>query len=342
MGLFDSFMPGETGGMPDTTSQSGWQGLLNGGNPLLNIGLGILANNHGNYGSFGAAIGKGTQQGIQNNQQYNELMQQKQLQALRMKQYQYEMGKQTKQDASDQAYGDSFNAAVQQPTNIANQSFQDANNNAMQGSDALPMQGSVGDNLSPVDSSQPYSTSQTSAGGFDKSAFLQAVMSNPNVSADKKMAVMQAMQKEQSKFSTTPQYDQNGNAFVLDDLGNMKSLSGVKSRDELVATDLGGKIGFRTKYEPNITSTVTKSVTPDSALSNSTTLRGQNMVDARAKNTSDSQSAKLDPLGLNKPQQSISKTASLQDIADTAKASGKSTAQVTADLKSKGYIIGGK
>jgi hypothetical protein len=49
------------------------------GNPLLNMGLGILANNSGNYGQFAPAFGKGTQQGLQNaqafqqNQQLNDL-----------------------------------------------------------------------------------------------------------------------------------------------------------------------------------------------------------------------------------------------------------------------------
>lgn len=35
-------------------------------NPALQFGLGILANNQGNYGSFGAAIGKGGMMGLQN------------------------------------------------------------------------------------------------------------------------------------------------------------------------------------------------------------------------------------------------------------------------------------
>ena len=40
------------------------------------------------------------------------------------------------------------------------------------------------------------------------------------------------------------------------------------------------------------------------------------------------------------PTPTVQLTASLADIADTAKATGKTTAQVTADLKSKGYKIG--
>ncbi len=37
----------------------------------------------------------------------------------------------------------------------------------------------------------------------------------------------------QHKYSQTPQYDQNGNAFVLDDEGNQKYLDGVKARDKV-------------------------------------------------------------------------------------------------------------
>lgn len=66
MELLNGLIPGESMGMPDQMS-----GLL--GNPLLNIGLGILANNRGNYGSFGAAVGQGGLQGLQNIQRQKAL-----------------------------------------------------------------------------------------------------------------------------------------------------------------------------------------------------------------------------------------------------------------------------
>jgi len=47
-------------------------------NPALQFGLGILANNQGNYGSFGAALGKGGLQGI-NNLQRAKMMQMQQM-----------------------------------------------------------------------------------------------------------------------------------------------------------------------------------------------------------------------------------------------------------------------
>lgn len=49
---------------------------------------------------------------------------------------------------------------------------------------------------------------------------------------------MQAFLKDNSsKFSTTPQYDQNGNAYVLDEQGNTKYLGGIKGREKLLNVD---------------------------------------------------------------------------------------------------------
>jgi len=47
--------------------------------PWTNIGLGILANNYGNYGAFGPAVGKGALTGIQNYQQQQQLLLERQL-----------------------------------------------------------------------------------------------------------------------------------------------------------------------------------------------------------------------------------------------------------------------
>lgn len=45
--------------------------------------------------------------------------------------------------------------------------------------------------------------------------------------------------EEQSKWSTTPHYDQQGNAFILDDRGNKKPLDGVKARDKIEVAPSG-------------------------------------------------------------------------------------------------------
>lgn len=85
MGILNGLMPGEwspvgMGGQPDAMG-----GLLN--NPALQIGLGILANNRGNYGSFGAAVGQGGLQGLQNIQRQKVLDTQAKLQQRQMDEY---------------------------------------------------------------------------------------------------------------------------------------------------------------------------------------------------------------------------------------------------------------
>jgi hypothetical protein len=78
MGLLDNFMPGETHGMPTTGG-----GLLD--DPLLQIGLGILANN--NSKNAGQVLGRGALQGMQNYQQQQGLAQQRRFQDMQAKRY---------------------------------------------------------------------------------------------------------------------------------------------------------------------------------------------------------------------------------------------------------------
>jgi len=103
MGPFDSFMPGESMGMPDGGMPNYANGLLN--NPALQMGLGILANNQGNYGSFGAAIGKGGLMGLSNLQRQQEALRQQKLMDMHMKQLQMQQDKQKKLDEWQQSYG---------------------------------------------------------------------------------------------------------------------------------------------------------------------------------------------------------------------------------------------
>jgi len=100
MAIFGSgLMQGESAGIP-TGGLLG--GGLSGNNALLNIGLGILANNQGNYGAFGPAVGRGALQGIQATQQAQQLGQMGQMRALQMQQAQAEAAKLKKlQEAKD-------------------------------------------------------------------------------------------------------------------------------------------------------------------------------------------------------------------------------------------------
>jgi hypothetical protein len=86
---------GQGGGM-----SGGLEGLLGGGNPLFNMGLGILANNYGNYGNAGVAIGRGAQQGMQQSQQYKQFMAQNALANLQLQKAQQEMEQKKKRDAA--------------------------------------------------------------------------------------------------------------------------------------------------------------------------------------------------------------------------------------------------
>jgi hypothetical protein len=90
-----SLLP-QQNGLPEMYPTGGMGGLLSGGSPLLNIGLGILANNTGNYGNFGAAIGRGAQQGMQQTQ----LQAQQALAALQLQNAQDELDKRKKRDAA--------------------------------------------------------------------------------------------------------------------------------------------------------------------------------------------------------------------------------------------------
>jgi hypothetical protein len=74
--------------------------------------------------------------------------------------------------------------------------------------------------------------------------------------------------KLEPEFSQTPQYDQTGNAFVLDKQGNPKYLDGVKARDKIVSDDLGGKRVYRTEYSADPLASANKTQTPDSIASN--------------------------------------------------------------------------
>lgn len=87
-------------------------------------------------------------------------------------------------------------------------------------------------------------------------------------SPDKAFAIAQAMRKETPKFSTAPQYDQQGRAFILAEDGTMKYLNGVSARDKLVSEDIGGQKMFRSEYSATPVATMKKTMSPDAAAAN--------------------------------------------------------------------------
>ena len=85
MDWFNNLVQGETYGIPNGMGGQRPMGLLD--NPALQMGLGILANNQGNYGSFGAAVGKGGLMGMHNIQRQKVLDTQAKLQQRQMDEY---------------------------------------------------------------------------------------------------------------------------------------------------------------------------------------------------------------------------------------------------------------
>lgn len=170
MGILDNFMPGETGGM-----SSGVQGLL--ANPMLQIGLGILANNTGHYGALGPAIGLGAQQGFSNLQRQQSLQQQEQLRNLQIQQAKREADAQDRQIQEQKALSDAIGGAYSAPSAAPNMSFMDANNQAMAGQ------------------TPDYQWNPTPA-SFNSDALLKNVLTNPAINGTSKLSLYQMLHKD--------------------------------------------------------------------------------------------------------------------------------------------------
>jgi hypothetical protein len=106
--------------------------------------------------------------------------------------------------------------------------------------------------------------------------------------------------KLEPKWNTDPRYDQNGNAFLVNEQGGTKLLTGVKARDKIISDDIGGSKIFRTEYSTTPLSTIDKTLTPEAiltdnrtrsegALNRGVTVRGQDLTNARAKEHNDIQ-----------------------------------------------------
>ena len=107
--------------------------------------------------------------------------------------------------------------------------------------------------------------SQTMSPGFDFAGYSQALAGIDPMAA---LTMQGALRKEGPKFSTAPQYDQNGRAFVLAENGTMRYLDGVSARDKLVSEDLGGRKVFRSEYSATPVGSLAKTQTPDGVASN--------------------------------------------------------------------------
>jgi hypothetical protein len=221
MGIFDSLVAGEESGMPTgILNQSGWRGALEGNNAMMNIGLGILANNSGNYGSAMAALGKGAQQGVQNTQTSRQAQMQQAMYKMKLDEAKKALEQQQKQQEWLKNYGQPN--ATQDTTTQAPDTWQNA------------MQGQTQPNFNMERVAGQQTTTQTPI--FDQNKALLSGVQNGAIDF-KDYLSMTAQAKP--KYSQTPQYDQEGNAFVLDDSGNVKRLDGIKEKQELMVTPSG-------------------------------------------------------------------------------------------------------
>jgi hypothetical protein len=103
------------------------------------------------------------------------------------------------------------------------------------------------------------------AAGFDYEGYAKALATRNPIAA---LDLQSKLVKQGPKFSTAPQYDQAGRAFLLAEDGSMKYLDGVKARDKLNEVRLGDKVGFRTDYSPEIQGSLPIGQSPDSKASN--------------------------------------------------------------------------
>jgi hypothetical protein len=127
--------------------------------------------------------------------------------------------------------------------------------------------------------------------GFDYGGYANAMA---GVDPMRAMEIQKSLAKQGPEFSTAPQYDQQGRAFILAKDGTMKYLDGVKARDKLEEVRLGDKVAFRSPYSTEMQGSMAIGQSADSKASNAVawannaaTLRGQNMTDARARDMND-------------------------------------------------------
>ena len=139
----------------------------------------------------------------------------------------------------------------------------------------------------------PSAGREAEPAGYDYAGFAGALAGIDPVQS---LKIKEMLKKDGPKFSTAPQYDQQGNAFILAENGEMKYLNGVKARDKLEEVRLGDKVAFRSPYSTEMQGSmpIGQDQSPDSKASNAVawannaaTLRGQNMTDARARDLND-------------------------------------------------------
>jgi hypothetical protein len=125
-----------------------------------------------------------------------------------------------------------------------------------------------------------------SGGQFDQNAFLQQVR---GISPLKAMELERQMAKAGPEFDTKPQTaigpDGKPFQYIIAKNGQVQRLDGILPRDELKLANLGGRDVAYNPYALQEGQSFQRTQTPDSAASVAATLRGQNLTDARSRET---------------------------------------------------------
>ena len=324
--LFDNLKGGQasdgTGGQ--NFQQSTYGGLLN--NPLLQIGLGILKNNTGHYGAFAPAVGGGASDAlktINDNNQTNQLMQ------MRMSQFKLEQDAALRKAQQEKAQQDFLNGI---PSPVG------ASTTTSGGyAPVAPTTNATSPNynlqkLPDVTTTAPADPQQTMLINAVKSGALPLASYLTLTAKDDTHTFVDG-------GDSMVQVDHNGNPTGLKlPKGLTPSFHTIDNGGSTLATDGTRILGnFAKTNSPDALLTSQTSI-----LNNKSTQAGENARADKGK-AATGFDAGTNPFSFFGGQPTTAtKRASLQDISDTAKATGKTTAQVTADLKSKGYTIGGK
>lgn len=232
---------------------------------LLTMGLSLLST----PGRFGESFGKAGLQGVQATRGAMKDAQQSQMAKLQLDE--------AKQKALDAQQAREMEMRIAQTAQNFLRPPQPARPGTADLQSMMPQGTSIG-------AMQPIPAQQ---GGFDTQGFLGALPSvqgmNPLKAIETQAKYQQMLAKERPKYSTSPQFTQQGRAYLVGEDGSIKWLDGqVAPRDKVISEDMGGKRIYRTEYSPNQIGEAEKTLSKDTLYSGGITMRGQNMVNQRA------------------------------------------------------------
>lgn len=216
----------------------------------------------------GAGFGQRLQEGLGAAENWKARQQAAKMQEMKAQQFEFEMRQAKQQQEAMQAQAQE-QARIKSilPTLFRQQST---------GAPALNIDSAMPSEMRTGLPSQPATA--PSAGGFDVQKAIQ--LGIPVAQIKEMMAVTAG-----PEYSPEVRYDQAGKAFMTAKDGSMKYLNGVSARDKLEEVRLGDRVAFRSPYSTEMQGSMPIGQSADSRASNAVTMRGQNMTDARSRET---------------------------------------------------------